>query len=297
MIKSSDMFLKNEGQQLDFSSGLVDLSGLFNDIVVPTINGLLTDTGAENDTAPDPIKGGAERARQNKQTLDSTPSSFGFESTPQTGEPTFQRNTSAEPIFNKQINNSTNVENQQLRDFDPAEFTFNSEARKDSQGRLSVFTPPSGDGGGSFEVAGITAKFQPEVSKRLKSLIRQGRHGEAEVEAKKFFRKRAAPFTKHASQRGLQLQLADTVHHRGEGGLRQILQRATGSKIKDHASLIKKLDSDPEALNKFNKARVDHELINVDRGRSSRKKFRKGLLNRFANANKAAQQVNQSGQS
>lgn len=264
-IKSADLFLRKEGQQLDFSSGSVDVSDIFNTVVAPTVNNLLQDTNAE-DPILDSIRGGAQRAKNSKQQSNFTPvkspNSFGFEK---------QGTTS-----------------KQSGDFDPASFTFNKEARKDKNGRLSVFTPPSGDGGGSFEVAGITAKFQPKEAGRLRSLIQQGKHGEAEKFAKDFFRKRAEPFVKHTSQRGLQLQLADTVHHRGEGGLRKILQRATGSSSKDHRTLIKQLDNDPEALAKFNKSRVDHELQDVDRGRSSRKKFRKGLLNRFASAHEAA---------
>ena len=169
-----------------------------------------------------------------------------------------------------------------------ADFTFEREARKDQNGNLAVFKPPSGDGGGSFEVAGITQKFQPKEAAQLKRLIQQGRSGEAEKQAKQFFKKRAQPFVKHTSREGLKLQLTDTVHHRGEGGLRRVLQRATGSKARSSATLIRQLSKDPKALAKFNKARVDYELKEVDRGRASRVKFRRGLLNRFKQANIAA---------
>lgn len=174
---------------------------------------------------------------------------------------------------------------------DPMDFIFNSEARRDKSGRLQIYNPPSGDGGGSFEVAGITARYQPKEAKHLKSLIEAGKNEEAEAYAKDFYRKRAKPFTKYASNEGLKLQLADTVHHRGEGGLRSILRRATGLKTKDYSELINTLDNDPKALDKFNRARVDYEMEEVDRGRASRQKFRKGLLNRFKNADAAARQL------
>lgn len=174
---------------------------------------------------------------------------------------------------------------------DPADFIFNSEARRDAQGRLQVYTPPAGDGGGSFEVAGITARFQPKEAARLKSLIESGQVDQAEAEAKDFYRRRAAPFTSLTNNPGLQLQLADTVHHRGEGGLRRVLQRATGSDEKDYGELIGRLAADPAALDRFNEARQSYEWEEVDRGRAERKKFRKGLQDRFNRADAAARKL------
>ncbi len=173
---------------------------------------------------------------------------------------------------------------------DPADFIFNSEARRGPDGKLQVYQPPSGDGGGAFEVAGITARYQPQEAARLRDLINSGRSDEAEAEAKAFYRKRAAPFTAHTANKGLQLQLADAVHHRGEGGLRRILQRAAGSDSKDYATLIGSLSSRPDGLEAFDQARRAYEWEEVDRGRDSRKKFRKGLENRFDKAAAAARQ-------
>jgi len=173
----------------------------------------------------------------------------------------------------------------------PEDFIFQSEARRDGKGRLQVYTPPSGDGGGSFEVAGITARYQPKEAARLKALVEAGQTDQAEAEAKDFYRRRAAPFTRFTDNPGLQLQLADTVHHRGEGGLRRVLQRATGSGAKDYGELIGTLGSDPAALDKFNAARQDYEWEEVERGRASRKKFRSGLQNRFNKADAAARRL------
>jgi len=188
-------------------------------------------------------------------------------------------------IFNPGSGSSSLASSGEVNSF--VDFTFNREARRDKNGNLRVYRPPKGDGGGAFEVAGITAKFQPEESRRLKALIESGNHKQAEIEAKKFFEKRAQPFVKHTKNEGLKLQLADTVHHRGEGGLRKILQRATGKKS-SNASLISALSNDPNGLNKFHNARQRYEWEEVDRGRESRKKFRQGLQNRFNQAHQAA---------
>jgi len=175
--------------------------------------------------------------------------------------------------------------------FDPADFVFNSEARRDSQGRLRVYQPPSGDGGGAYEIAGITTKYQPKEATKLRSLIDSGRTDEAESMAKEFYRKRASPFLSHTDNPGLQLQITDSVHHRGEGGLRRILQRATGSDSKSYAALIGELSQSPDPLGSFHEARQAYEWEEVDRGRASRKKFRQGLRNRFNKADAAARQL------
>lgn len=176
-----------------------------------------------------------------------------------------------------------------------ADFTFRKEAQFRG-GKLAVYKPPAGDGGGAFEVAGITARYQPKEAAELKALIEAGRHQEAESKAKLFFAKRAEPFVKYTNRAGIQLQLTDIVHNRGEGGLRSILQRATGmTGEKDYQKLIEALNADPQALEKLHKARVAYEMEVVDRGRSSRAKFRQGLMNRFNAAYAASQQIESRG--
>jgi hypothetical protein len=48
--------------------------------------------------------------------------------------------------------------------------TINWEARRDKQGNLAVYDIPSGDYGGTREVAGITDKYHPEAFKRISAL-------------------------------------------------------------------------------------------------------------------------------
>ena len=69
MIKSADMFLRNEGQQLDFSVGKLDLVDIFNNSA-ETVNKLLLDTGAEDDAILADIKGNAAEANNAFQMFD-----------------------------------------------------------------------------------------------------------------------------------------------------------------------------------------------------------------------------------
>ena len=293
-IKFAEVFRQDPLRALDFTSGALDLADIFNQTIQP-LNQL------EADNEPDPFVEQANRdADAALSYVSPAPiSQFGFESpttqldeipaTPAVSQPQAVAPLSTRP---SSMSNLSSNPRPNAGGFDPAAFTFEREARRDSGGNLRVYTPPAGDGGGAYEVAGITARYQPQEASKLRSLIQQGRGAEAEEEAKSFFRRRAEPFTKFAQQPGLQLQIADSVHHRGEGGLRRILQRATGSDSKSYSELVSTLDSRPDALERFNKARVDYELQEVDRGRASRQKFRQGLLNRFAAANQAAIQAN-----
>lgn len=299
-ILASEMFRRDPSQTLDFSEGSLDLTDFFNNLMVPTVNALEPEYLDPN--ATDPFVEQANRDAMLAPQFGPV-MQFGFEApTQQLNEvpdtqsgPTPTQESPRVQSYSTPLS-SASVSTQprpSSGSFDPASFTFEREARRDSSGNLRVYNPPSGDGGGAYEVAGITARYQPQEASRLRSLISSGRNSEAEEEAKAFFRRRAAPYTQHAESRGLQLQLADTVHHRGEGGLRRVLQRATGSNSKSYEALIKQLDTDPQALEKFNRARVDYELQEVDRGRASRAKFRQGLLNRFDAAYKASVAANQ----
>ncbi len=205
------------------------------------------------------------------------------------GSPLFQAYQAAAPAASTTPSSPMPIGSNAMESI--ADFTFRKEAQLKG-GKLAVYKPPAGDGGGAFEVAGITARYQPKEAAELKALVEAGRHQEAESKAKLFFAKRAEPFIKHTNRAGIQLQLTDIVHNRGEGGLRSILQRATGmASEKDYQKLIETLNTDPQALEKLHKARVSYEMEVVDRGRASRAKFRQGLMNRFNAAYTASQQI------
>lgn len=67
-----------------------------------------------------------------------------------------------------------------------AQWTLDMEARRDAKGRLVVYPLPAGDGGGAFEVAGINERYHPQMANRLKRLIEQGDHAQAEIEARDY---------------------------------------------------------------------------------------------------------------
>lgn len=82
--------------------------------------------------------------------------------------------TNPEPIF-------TVTDSEIQRAF--AQHTLNVEARRDRRGRLVVYPLPPGDGGGTYEVAGINDRYHPRIAARLRDLIAAGRHAEAEQAA------------------------------------------------------------------------------------------------------------------
>lgn len=95
-VGAAGMFLRSEGQQLDFTSGVIDLSDMFNTGVAPVVNKLLVDTGAE-DPILESLQDNAEEARtrgvESRKFLaepaqKSTGSTFGFEAPTQTPEST-----------------------------------------------------------------------------------------------------------------------------------------------------------------------------------------------------------------
>lgn len=291
MIKPIEIFGQNAGQPIDFSAA--SPASIFNNNLVPRIQQLEQfDEGQQLDFRP--------REQQRPEMVQPPPSvaslfspqrepqmfgSLQRQQNPIIGQPMVGTEP-ASPDYNSAPRMDAGG--------DPADFIFNSEARRNSRGDLSIYQPPSGDGGGAYEIAGITARYQPQEAAKLKAMIEAGDSAGAEAYAKDFYRQRAAPFTGLTQNRGLQLQLADTVHHRGEGGLRRVLQRATGSNSRDYGTLITDLGGREDALDAFHQARQGYEWDEVDRGRDSRKKFRKGLQSRFTSAYQASLQYSQS---
>lgn len=168
----------------------------------------------------------------------------------------------------------------------------NYEARRDSDGKIKVYKLPSGDGGGTFEVAGINDRYHPEIAARLKSLIEQGKQDQAEQEATDYIAHYTAPIANKATNPGVQFAIQDAAFNRGLGGATKILQRALGVDVdgkfgpKTKAAL-EEAEKDPKALiKKFRAAREAYERETVKRNESS--KFWKGLVNRWNNQERDA---------
>jgi len=168
------------------------------------------------------------------------------------------------------------------------------EARRDKAGNIMVYDLPAGDGGGTFEVAGINDKYHKADADRLAALVRAGKFAEAESAAEDVI----ARYTDEAAAwdpaggPGVEFYLRDCCFNRGPTGGRRILQRAVGV---DDDGVIgpatrAALDQAPKGsmlLARLRAAREQYERQVAHRDESS--KFWAGLVNRWNNALVAAE--------
>jgi len=125
-----------------------------------------------------------------------------------------------EPLYQ-----STMSESQELDPLLPAALqTVNMEARRDKTGNVAVYKLPSGDMGGSYEVAGINDKFHPGEASRLANLPPEQR----EIEAAKYIRKYTAPIVDKMPQE-MQAFVQDMAFNRGAGGATKYIQQGLNS--------------------------------------------------------------------
>lgn len=160
------------------------------------------------------------------------------------------------------------------------------EARRDAKGRLMVYQLPAGDGGGTYEVAGINDGFHPKEAAALAAMIRTGRYDEAELYVQDFLVRFTDVVASWSNDYGVEFYLRDCCFNRGPGGAARILQRAV--RVPDdgkfgpntHAAMAGK--SAEQLLVALRAAREQYERQVVHRDESS--KFWKGLVNRWNNA-------------
>jgi len=107
---------------------------------------------------------------------------------------------------------------------DAARKTVDFEARKDKAGNVAVYQLPSGDGGGTFEVAGINDRYHPGEATRLASLPPEQR---AEAAAQ-YVRKYTAPVVDVMPQ-PVKAFTQDMVFNRGPTGAVRYFQRGLNS--------------------------------------------------------------------
>ena len=107
-----------------------------------------------------------------------------------------------------------------------AQFTLDCEARRDRQGRLTVYQLPPGDGGGLFEVAGICERYDHDVAWRLRGLIGQGAYDDAEATARAYYIENTDSVRDWSAVPALQAFLRDTAFHRGTTGCARLTQMA-----------------------------------------------------------------------
>ncbi|BAY66523.1 hypothetical protein NIES22_66620 [Calothrix brevissima NIES-22] len=165
---------------------------------------------------------------------------------------------------------------------------LNWEARRDSQGRLEVYTLLPGDGGGKYEVAGINDKYHPHEAKLLKELVEQGRHSEAEKRATAYIATYTDSVAEWTRIIGVEAYLRDSSFNRGLKGAAEIYQIALGVSVDGIVGRItlkaaQQAESQPrELIRDIRKAREKYERGSVDRDESS--PFWQGLVNRWDKA-------------
>lgn len=170
-----------------------------------------------------------------------------------------------------------------------------AEARRDKNGNLIVYYPPNGDGGGSFEVAGINVRFHPEEATKLKGLIEAGKYAEAEEEAKRYIIKFTNPVTKlinldqgRVFSTGVEYMMRDLYLNSGEGGATTVLNRSLGLPAKasqeQRRRALEAFDGDDvDLLNNLRKAREKY-YQGIAANNPSKKKFLRGWMNRLNQA-------------
>lgn len=175
-----------------------------------------------------------------------------------------------------------------------AEAIMKSEARLDSKGNLMVYHPPAGDGGGAYEVAGITVNHHPEMAAKLKGLVEAGK----QVEAKKVLKDYYLDYTKDAAQwtddAGVEYQLRDSALHRGPTGAAKILQMALNVTPVDgkvgpqtRAAMLKYTPK--ELVQRIRDAREEYEREVI----GYRPQFWAGFINRWNKSQVLANQLSE----
>ncbi len=175
-----------------------------------------------------------------------------------------------------------------------ARFIVECEARRDAHGNLKIYNLPKGDGGGRYEIAGINDKYHPVATLALATLIRQGKHADAEIAAENYIQDYTdVVFGWHPSN-AVEAYLRDCAFNRGPGGAAKILQRALGVKIDGGVGPITKAAAAKvpaaQLLLDLRKAREAYELA-IAPPIGARKKFWNGLQARWDKALKFSQSL------
>ena len=164
--------------------------------------------------------------------------------------------------------------------------TVDFEARKDAQGYPAVYRLPSGDQGGSYEVAGINDRYHPEAFKRISALPPQ----ERAKAAAEYIQGYTAPLVERLPQ-ALQPFTQDLAFNRGLGGATKYIQQglnALGQKVAVDGGMGPKTlqainQVEPRSLmREASKAQLDDEYRRASED-PERKKFIGGLENRIRN--------------
>ena len=164
--------------------------------------------------------------------------------------------------------------------------TVEWEGRKDKQGNLAVYKLPTGDMGGSFEVAGINDRYHPEAFKAISSLPAQ----ERAKAAAEYIQGYTAPLVERLPQ-PLQPFTQDLAFNRGLGGATKYIQQGLntlGQKVAVDGGFGPKTlaainQVEPRALMRAASDAQLQDEYNMAERNPARKKFIPGLEARIRN--------------
>ena len=101
------------------------------------------------------------------------------------------------------------------------------EARRHPKtGHIGLYPPPSNDGGGAWEYAGINERYHPKALGEIRRLKHAGKHKEAERFAVEYIANYTEAAASWSVLDAIDLYLRDSCFNRGPGGAAKILQRA-----------------------------------------------------------------------
>jgi Gas vesicle protein len=103
------------------------------------------------------------------------------------------------------------------------------EARRDAAGHLMVYHPPTGDGGGAYEVAGINVRYNRSTATTLAGLIGRQRFEEAERLATDFIARNTDCAASWTDVPAVEFYLRDCVFNRGATGGARICNGCSAS--------------------------------------------------------------------
>lgn len=170
------------------------------------------------------------------------------------------------------------------------QFIVNAEARRDAKGHLACYKLPKGDGGGTFEVAGINDRYHPFVAAHLRTLINLGQHADAETMAVEYICSYTDCVASWSHWACIEAYLRDCAFNRGPGGAAKIFQIALGVLDDGHVGSKTKAASFAVAINErkpfLRKLRAAREAYErkIAPPVGARKKFWNGLVNRWDKA-------------
>lgn len=156
-----------------------------------------------------------------------------------------------------------------------AALIIGNEARRDKQGNLSIYRLPAGDGGGTHEIAGINNGSHPAEYAKLETLVKAGKHAEAEQEAKRYIMQYTQPVgnilqTAGVTSSGIDYFLRDMYFNGGEYGAVRVIHRALG--VEDS----KKFNADTvEAVKNYLKTHTEQQLL--ERLKNARERLYKSI--------------------